>query len=91
MTSLKDQPLGNTNPAGALWALIAVAVGGGYALRPVGRRMRSLRHLAVAITMTSLTVGAITAFVLVRLMVLDAGEVWVGGDCRTAIRGELDC
>ncbi len=55
-------------------ALITVAVGGGYALRPVGRRMRSLRHLAVAITMASLTVGAITAFVLVRLMVLDAGE-----------------
>lgn len=55
-------------------ALVVVAVGGGLALRPAGRRLRSLRQLAVAITMASLTVGAITAIVLVRLMVLDADE-----------------
>lgn len=55
-------------------AMVAVAVGGGYALRRSSRLMRSLRQLVIATTIASLAVGAVTALVLVRVMVLDGGE-----------------
>jgi signal transduction histidine kinase len=59
--------------------LVCAAVLGGVALRPLTRRTRSLHHLVLAISMSSLAVGAVVAVLLARLMVLDAAEA------RTAI------
>ena len=57
---------------GAL-ALTGAAVGGGFVLRGVTQRTRSLRHLLLVVTFGSLLVGAVAAVVLARVMVLDAG------------------
>jgi signal transduction histidine kinase len=59
--------------------LVAAVVGGGFALRPVTRRTRSLHHLVLVITLASLAVGAVVALLHGRLMVLDADQA------RTAI------
>jgi signal transduction histidine kinase len=53
-------------------ALVALAVAGGWALRVVTRRTRSLRHLLLTLTFGSLLVGAAVALALAGLMVLDA-------------------
>jgi two-component system, OmpR family, sensor histidine kinase BaeS len=55
--------------------LAALSVAAGYGLWVVTRRTRSLRHLVLAITLSSLAIGAVAALLLARLMVLDAGEV----------------
>ncbi|MBA3289327.1 MAG: HAMP domain-containing histidine kinase [Acidimicrobiia bacterium] len=54
--------------------LAAVAVAAGLALRAITRRTRSVRHLVLAIALTSLAIGAAAAVLLARLMVLDGGE-----------------
>ena len=55
-------------------ALTAMSVAAGFALRALTRRTRSLRHLVLAITLSSLAIGAVAALLLARLMVLDASE-----------------
>ena len=70
------QPLETLLAAGVL---VAAVVGGGFLLRPVTRRTRSLHHLVLVITLASLAVGAVVALLLGRLMVLDADQA------RTAI------
>jgi len=54
--------------------LVAAATLGGFALRPLTRRTRSLHHLVLVIALASLLVGALVAVVLARLMVLDGDE-----------------
>jgi signal transduction histidine kinase len=54
--------------------LVAAVVSGGFALRPITRRTRSLHHLVLLITLASLAVGAVVALLLGRLMVLNAGQ-----------------
>jgi signal transduction histidine kinase len=58
----------------AVVALAGVTVAGGFGLRAVTRRTRSLHHLVLGITLASLALGALVALVLARLMVLDASE-----------------
>jgi signal transduction histidine kinase len=58
----------------AVLSLTAAAVAGGAALRALTSRTRSLRNLVLAITLASLLIGALAAFILARLMVLDADE-----------------
>jgi signal transduction histidine kinase len=58
----------------AVLSLTAAAVAGGVALRALTRRTRTLRNLVLAITLASLLIGALAAFLLARLMVLDARE-----------------
>jgi signal transduction histidine kinase len=67
-----DDPIGS---AVAVLAVLAVAVGAGWALRLVARRTRSLRHLLLVVTFGSLLVGAAVALALARLMVLDGDDV----------------
>jgi signal transduction histidine kinase len=70
-SAIADQPVATTLTALLLAALSAAA---GLVLRAVTRRTRSLRHLVLAITLTSLAIGAAAALLLARLMVFDARE-----------------
>lgn len=69
LDALRGQPV-ETLLAGGL--LVAGTVLGGFALRSVTRRTQSLHHLVLLITLTSLSIGAVVAILLARLMVLDA-------------------
>lgn len=68
---LADRPA--TSIVSALGLLAAAAIAG-IALRAVTRRTRSLRQLVLAIAIASLAIGAVAAFLLGRLMVLDRAE-----------------
>jgi two-component system sensor histidine kinase BaeS len=70
-SAIADQPVATTLAALLLAALSAAS---GLVLRAVTRRTRSLRHLVLAITLTSLAIGAAAALLLARLMVFDARE-----------------
>ncbi len=69
--AVRDQPVESVGAALALLALSALA---GLALRVVTQRTRSLRYLVLAITLSSLGIGAAAALLLARLMVLDSTE-----------------
>jgi signal transduction histidine kinase len=69
--AVRDQPLESFGAALALLVLSALA---GLALRALTRRTRSLRHLVLAITLSSLAIGAAAALLLARLMVLEGDE-----------------
>ena len=69
--SIADQPVESLV---AVLSLTGAAVAGGVALRMLTRRTRTLRNLVLAITLASLLIGALAAFLLARLMVLDAQE-----------------
>ena len=55
-------------------AMVFVTAGCGIALRRVTRHTRSLHHLVLAITLSSLVIGAVASLVLARLMVLEGDE-----------------
>jgi signal transduction histidine kinase len=64
-------------PATAILSIVALAVcsaSAGFALRALTRRTRSLHHLVLAILLASLAVGAVGAFLLARLMILDDSD-----------------
>jgi len=60
-------------------SLTGSAILGGLLLRKLTTRTRTLRNLVLAITLASLLIGALAAFMLARLMVLD------GQQARTVI------
>jgi signal transduction histidine kinase len=69
--AIADQPV----EAFVSFAVLAAAsVVGGIVLQRVTRRTRSLRHLVLAITIASLLIGAVAAWLLARLMVLEDRE-----------------
>ena len=55
-------------------AMVFVTAGCGIALRRVTRHTRSLHQLVLAITLSSLVIGAVASLVLARLMVLEGDE-----------------
>lgn len=55
----------------AVVALLVCSLAIGVALRAVTRRTRSLHHLVLAITLASLLVGALAAYLLTTLMIVD--------------------
>ena len=69
--AVRDQPAKATV---SLVALAACSVAAGFALRALTRRTRSLRHLVLAILLASLAVGAVAAYLLAQLMILDDGD-----------------
>lgn len=79
ISALVDQPVESVL---LFSGLTAATIGAGLALRRLTRRTRSLRNQVLAVTLASLVLGAAAAVVLVRLMVLDAGEL-------TAVAGAL--
>jgi signal transduction histidine kinase len=70
-----DAVLENPVPTAALGAaMVLISAGCGMALRRVTRHTRSLHHLVLAITLSSLVIGAVASLVLARLMVLEGDE-----------------
>jgi signal transduction histidine kinase len=59
----------------AVVVVLAFATAGGWVLRLVARRTRSLRDLLLVMTFGSLLVGAVVALALARLMVLEGDDV----------------
>ncbi len=74
--ALRDQP---AKAALSVAALAVCSVTAGFVLRALTRRTRSLRHLVLAILVASLAVGAVAAYLLAELMILD------GSDARTIV------
>lgn len=58
----------------AAFVVLALTAASGLALRAITRRTRSLHHLVLAITLTSLGVGAVATLALGQLMVLEPDE-----------------
>lgn len=58
----------------AAFVVLALTAASGLALRAITRRTRSLHHLVLAITLTSLGVGAVATLALTQLMVLEPDE-----------------
>jgi signal transduction histidine kinase len=69
--ALSEQP---AKAAVALAVLLACSVGIGFAVRAVSRRTRSLHHLVLAITLSSLLIGVVAAAALAELMIVDAAD-----------------
>ena len=69
--AISDRPLATVV---AVVVLAACAVGAGLALRALTSRTTSLRQVVLAITLSSIAIGAVVAVVLARLMVLDADQ-----------------
>ncbi|MEZ5228849.1 MAG: HAMP domain-containing sensor histidine kinase [Acidimicrobiales bacterium] len=58
----------------AALVVLSLTVAAGMGLRAITRRTRSLHHLVLAITLTSLGVGAVAALALGQLMVFEPAE-----------------
>ncbi|MCU0272983.1 MAG: HAMP domain-containing histidine kinase [Acidimicrobiales bacterium] len=58
----------------AALVVLVLTAASGLALRAITRRTRSLHHLVLAITLTSLGVGAVATLALGQLMVLEPAE-----------------
>lgn len=74
--ALTNDPL---QTAASVALVVGVTVAAAVALRRFDRVSRSLPHQVLAITLASLGVGATAAFVLARLMVLDADAARAAG------------
>ena len=74
--AVRDQPV---KAVLSITALGICSVTAGFALRALTRRTRSLRHLVVAILLAALAVGAVAAYLLAQLMIVD------GRDARTIV------
>ncbi len=70
--AIADQPV---EAVLALSGLAAGTVAVGFALQFFTRRTRSLRRQVLAVTLAALAIGAVTAALLARLMVLDSHEL----------------
>jgi signal transduction histidine kinase len=70
--SIADQPV---EAALAFALLVAGTIGAALGLRVLTRRTRSLRGQVLGITLAALAIGALTAVLLARLMILDSAEL----------------